>query len=86
MLADTFTLKELKLAFINEDIEKLKELSQKTPKFSSLEEAKEIYALLQKVNEMLIQKKEEVLKEMQQIKKLQKFHQQEEVKKFDFKV
>ena len=76
-------VKELKLALINKDIEKLKELSTKTPNVSSLEEARELKALIKEVNSFLTQERNRILKEMQKMKKLQKF--QKEVKSFDFK-
>ncbi len=85
MSADTFTLNELKLAFINEDIEKLKEISKKTPEFSSVEEAQEIKNYILKINNMLLSKKTELFKEMQKIKKLKEFQEEKEVKNFDFK-
>ena len=86
MSADKFDLNELKIAIINEDFEKLKEISKKTPSFSSIEEAIEIQKLLKKVNKMLNIKKDEIFKEMQKIKNLKKFHEKEKnFKKFDFK-
>jgi len=83
--ADTFTLNELKLAFINEDIEKLKELSEKKPVFSSFEEAKEIQSYIKKINTLLYAKKKEIFNEMQKIKKLKEFQKEKEIKNFDFK-
>ena len=85
MSADTFTLNELKLAFINEDMEKLKELSKKTPEFSSIKEAKEMQNYLKKVNSLLMEKKKEIFKDMQKLKKLKKFQKEKEIKNFDFK-
>ncbi len=85
MSADTFTLNELKLAFINEDIEKLKELSEKKPVFSSFEEAKEIQSYIKKINTLLYAKKKEIFNEMQKIKKLKEFQKEKEIKNFDFK-
>ncbi len=85
MSAETFTLNELKLAFINEDIEKLKELSEKKPEFSSFEEAKEIQSYIKKINTLLYAKKKEIFNEMQKIKKLKEFQKEKNAKNFDFK-
>ena len=85
MSADTFTLNELKLAFINEDIEKLKELSKKTPEFSSIKEAEEMQNYLKKVNSLLMEKKKELFKDMQKLKKLKEFQKEKNAKNFDFK-
>ncbi len=73
-------VKELKIAFINKDIEKLKELSKQTPNISSIEEAKELKALIKEINLFLTQEKNKILKDMQEIKKLKKFHK--EIKSF----
>ena len=89
MLAEEFTLNELKVAIINEDFDKLEEISKKSPSFSSIEEAQEILSLIKKATQMLNIKKQNTLKEMQKIKKLKEFHEKEKklenVKKFDFK-
>jgi len=71
--ADTFNLNELKVAFINEDIKKLEELSKKTPSFSSIEEAKEIQSLINQINSFLLSKKQQLLKDMQKIKQIKKY-------------
>ena len=73
MSADTFNLNELKVAFINEDIKKLEELSKKTPSFSSIEEAKEIQSLINQINSFLLSKKQQLLKDMQKIKQIKKY-------------
>ena len=80
-----FTLNELKLAVIEKDIEKLKELSFKTPVFSSIEEAEEMNGYIKKATEILITEKNKLSKEMQKIKKLQKFQSIEKNSGFDFK-
>jgi len=78
-------LKELKVAVINEDIEKLKSLLDKDITFSSLDEAKEINSYIKQAINLLTRKKKEVFKEMQQIKKLKKFNSQNQNSFFDIK-
>jgi len=78
-------LRELKVAVINEDIEKLKSLLDKDITFSSLDEAKEINSYIKQAINLLKHKKNEVFKEMQQIKKLKKFNSQNQNSFFDIK-
>ena len=78
-------LKELKLAVINRDLEKLKELSQKTPSFSSIEEAKELNSYIQEAIKILKEEKLKTFKEMEKIKKLKEFNLRKEKGNFDFK-
>jgi len=73
VLVDTFTLNDLKLAFINEDIKKLEELSKKKPLFNSMEEAIEIQNLLKEINSFLLEKKHQLLKDMQKMKQIKKY-------------
>jgi len=78
-------LRELKIAVINEDIEKLKSLLDKDISYSSLDEAKEINSYIKQAVNLLTRKKNEIFKEMQQIKKLKKFKVNENRNYFDFK-
>jgi 5-keto 4-deoxyuronate isomerase len=78
-------LDELKIAVINEDIDKLKELVKKDISFSSIDEAKEINSYIQMAIKLLEKEKEKISKEMQKIKKLQKFNIQNKKDIFDFK-
>jgi len=78
-------LRELKVAVINEDIEKLKSLLEKDISFSSLDEAKEINSYIQQAVNLLTRKKNEVFKEMQKIKQLKKFNTQNQNSFFDIK-
>jgi len=78
-------LRELKVAVINEDIEKLKSLLEKDISFSSLDEAKEINSYIQQAVNLLSRKKNEVFKEMQKIKQLKKFNTQNQNSFFDIK-
>jgi 5-keto 4-deoxyuronate isomerase len=78
-------LDELKIAVINEDINKLKELVKKDISFSSIDEAKEINSYIQMAIKLLEKEKEKLSIEMQKIKKLQKFNIQNKKDIFDFK-
>ena len=78
-------LRELKVAVINEDIEKLKSLLDKDITFSSLDEAKEINSYIKQAINLLTRKKNEVFKEMQKIKQLKKFNTQNQNSFFDIK-
>ena len=73
MLADSFTLKDLKLAVINEDLKKLEELSKKIPSYSSIDEAKEILVYIELANNIIKKKKKELLKDIQQLKKIKNY-------------
>jgi 5-keto 4-deoxyuronate isomerase len=79
-------LDELKIAVINEDINKLKELVKKDISFSSVDEAKEINSYIQMAINLLQKEKEKLSIEMQKIKKLQKFNIQNKKDIFNFKV
>jgi altronate dehydratase len=81
----SFTLNEIKLAVINRDLEKLKEISIKKPLFSSIQEAQEIESYIKKAIEILNEEKSKISKEMREIKKLQKFQTQKNSSSFDFK-
>ena len=83
---DTYSLNEIKIAVINEDIKKLEEISKKEPSFSSIEEAKEILSYINLAKEILKKEKLKLFKEMQEIKKLKQFHQKERSKGISFKM
>jgi hypothetical protein len=78
-------LNRLKVAVINKDIEKLKELVKEDISFSSIDEAKEINSYMQMAINLLQKEKEKISKEMQKIKKLQKFNMQNKEDLFNFK-
>jgi propanediol dehydratase large subunit len=78
-------LNELKVAVINEDIKKLEKIIDKTPEFSSVEEAKEIRAFMDKAVKLLQKEKNKLSSEMQKIKKLQTFYQENGKQTFSFK-
>ncbi len=82
----TYSLKDIKIAVINEDLEKLKELSKKEPFFSSLDEAKEILSYIDLAKKMLKKEKLKLFKEMQEIKKLKQFNQKEIKNGINFKI
>ena len=70
-------LRELKIAVINKDFVKLKELSFQTPEFSSLKEAKEYLAYIKEAIKLLNEEKLKLSKEMAEIRKLKKFYEKE---------
>jgi 5-keto 4-deoxyuronate isomerase len=78
-------LNRLKVAVINKDIEKLKELVKEDISFSSIDEAKEINSYINMAIEILKKEKNKLSLEMQKIKKLQKFNIQNKKDIFDFK-
>ena len=68
-------IKALKIAFINEDIEKLKKFSKENPpSFSSIQEAKEALKLIENITKFLTQKKNQIKIEMQKLKQLQNYN------------
>ena len=81
----SFTLKELKLAVINEDLDTLKILSACTPRYETFEEAKELVKYIEKAIELLNMEKNEISKKMSEIRKLQKFNQENHQNICDFK-
>jgi 5-keto 4-deoxyuronate isomerase len=78
-------LNELKLAVINKDTEKLRELSKKDITFSSIEEAKEINSYIQLAVEILEKEKQKLSIEMNKIKKLKQFNLSNENSLFNLK-
>ena len=79
-------IKEFKIAIINKDLEKLKELSVASFSFKSVKEASEALALIKQAIFILQQEKETLSNQMEQIKKLQKFNNAKDNKSFDLKV
>ena len=77
---EKFSLNEIKLAVINEDLKRLQELSNKEPSFSSIEQAKEILSYINLAKEILKKEKLKLFKDMQEIKKLKNFNQKEAIK------
>ena len=78
-------IKELKIAIINKDLEKLKKLSTSSFSFKNIQEAKEGLALIKQAISILQKEKENLSNQMKQVKKLQKFNSSKENKNFDFK-
>ena len=79
-------LKELKIAVVNKDLEKLEKLSLAEPSFSSIDEAKEILKYIQEAKNILQEEKSKLSSNMQEIKKLQKFYSSKKSTRFDFKI
>jgi hypothetical protein len=66
-------IKSLKIAIINDDLEKLKQYSTKEIPSFSLEEAKEALALVNQAKEILIKERNQIGKELQALKQAKKY-------------
>ncbi len=77
-------LNKLKIAVINEDINKLEELVNESPEYDSIEEAQEIVSFIKKAVKLLQKEKNKISLEMQKIKKLQKFNIEKRMEKESF--
>jgi len=82
----TYSLKDIKIAVINEDLKTLEKLSKQEPSFASVDEAKEILSYINLAKEILKKEKLKLFKEMQEIKKLKEFHQKEIKNGISFKM
>jgi hypothetical protein len=80
-------LNELKVAVINEDIDKLQKLIDITPEYETIEEAREIVSFMREAIKLLQKEKNRLSIEMQKIKKLQKFNNEQlkDKQTFNFK-
>ena len=81
----TYTLNELKVAVINEDLKKIEELSNKEPQFSSIEEAKEFISYLEKAKKLLNSQKIKLKQEMKKIKEIKKYNLENQSSNFSLK-
>jgi len=69
-------IKSLKIAIINNDLNKIEEYSKRDiPQFSSIEKAQEALALITQAKTILENKKNEIAKIMQQLKQTKNFIQ-----------
>jgi len=69
-------IKSLKIALINEDLKKIEEYSNReVPSFNSIEEAKKALNLVEKAENILKIKKNELQIQMKQIKQTDKYRQ-----------
>jgi hypothetical protein len=80
-------LNELKIAVINGDIDKLQKLIDTAPEYETIEEAQEIVSFMHEAIKLLQKEKNRLSIEMQKIKKLQKFNneQMKDKQTFNFK-
>ena len=85
-MKESYSLNEIKLAVINENVEKLQQISNKEPCFSSIDEAKEILNYINLAKEIIKKEKLRLFKNMQEIKKLKKFNQKDIKSGIDFKI
>ncbi len=68
-------LKELKLAIINKDLEKIISLTNSSLEYKDIEEAKELKAYINIAKKMLEEEKSKLLKDMKNLKKLKEYNQ-----------
>ena len=79
-------LKDLKIAVINRDLEKLKRLANRNYEVSSIEEANELLRYVVEAKNILEEEKLKLKNQMNEIKKLKKFYESQESESFgDFK-
>jgi len=66
-------LKDFKIAIIEKDFNKIEQMINDIPKFDTLEENQEALSLVKQANEITLQQREMILKEMQRVKNIKKF-------------
>ena len=79
-------LNELKIAVINQDIDKLKKISEMKPEFSSVEEANEMLKYILEAKKILEKEKSSISCDMKDIQKLKKFYNSSDKGKINFKI
>ncbi len=78
-------INSLKIAIINNDLEKIKKYSKRDiPSFDSIEEAKETLSLIENATNILKKEKEKISKNMQALKQAKKFTQNNHISTFNF--
>ncbi|EDM24497.1 hypothetical protein FE773_08050 [Caminibacter mediatlanticus TB-2] len=78
-------LKELKIAVINNDLEKLEKLSNTSFEVSSIKEANEMLNYLVEAKKIIEKEKEELSSKMSEIKKLKNFYNTNSKNNLNFK-
>jgi hypothetical protein len=67
-------IKSLKIAIINNDLEKIKQYStREIPTFSSINEAKEALALVENAKNILMKEKNKIARQLQALKQTQNY-------------
>ena len=72
-MKDKYTLKDLKIAVINEDLEKLNQYANMQFEVNSLEEAEEMLHYIELAKNLIQKEKNRLLQEMRQIRKLKEY-------------
>ncbi|WP_457561031.1 hypothetical protein [Caminibacter sp.] len=78
-------LNDLKIAVINRDLEKLKKLAHRNYEVSSVEEANELLKYIIEAKNILEEEKGKLKKQMNEIKKLKKFYENQKEGSLGFK-
>ena len=78
-------INNLKIAIINNDLEKIKKYSKRDiPSFDSIEEVKEALSLIENATNILKKEKEKISKNMQALKQAKKLTQSNNTSTFNF--
>jgi orotate phosphoribosyltransferase len=79
-------LKDLKIAVINRDLEKLKKLANKNYEINSIEEANELLKYIIEAKNILEEEKTKLKSGMDEIKKLKKYYENNSDNLLNFKL
>ncbi len=79
-------LKDLKIAVINKDFDKLKKISEMNPEFNSIEEANEMLKYIIEAKRILEEEKSSLSLDMKEIQKLKNFYNSSDKGKINFKI
>ncbi len=79
-------LKDLKIAVINKDFDKLKKISEMNPEFNSIEEANEMLKYIIEAKRILEEEKSSLSSDMKEIQKLKNFYNSSDKGKINFKI
>ena len=72
-MRDKYSIKDLKVAVINEDLKALEKISKMEYEVNSIEEAKEMLQYMELAKELIEKEKNKLSKEMAEIRKLKKY-------------
>ncbi len=66
-------ISKLKLSIINKNFDQIEKLSKNIPIFTTLKESQEALTLIAEANKMLKNKQQQILSQMEKLKKTKKF-------------
>jgi len=66
-------LSELKLSIVNKNFSQIEKLSKNIPHFKTLNESQEALALINEVNTLIQNEQQQILSQMEKLKKTKKF-------------